>query len=201
MRRTTILTLAIGIIVIGSLAFIFTFWLGEEPESAGINRALLNEKWVTATYGEPPIRLSTPEKLQSTFLEGEGPQNMTHFVKDARSYTYSRGAALSILVNTVEYRPGVNTSLQGAAEGAIYTLGQQQGVQDLSHETEDVQLDGLNGKKVEGSYQLRERRFAFTNLLLADSSHLWQVTVIHPQDDEHGVAIAERIVASVEIKP
>lgn len=201
MRKTTIMTLAIGIIVIGSLAFVFTFWLGEEPKSAGINRELLNTKWVTETYGEPPIRLSTPEKLQSTFLEGEGPQNMTQFVKDARSYTYSQGAALSILVNTVEYRPGVNTSLQGAAEGAIYTLGQQQGVQDLKHETEDIQVNGLNGKKMKGNYQLRARRFAFTNLLLTDSSHLWQVTVIYPQDDDNGKAITERIMDSVEVNP
>lgn len=195
------MTFAIGIIVIGSLIFIFTFWIGEEPESAGINRALLNKTWVTETYGEPPVRLSTPEKLRPTFLEGEGPQNMTQFVKDARSYTYSRGSALSILVNTVEYRPGVNTSLQGAAEGAVYTLGQQPGVQDLSHESDDVQIDGLNGKKLEGSYQLRERRFAFTNLLLTDSSHLWQVTVIHPQEDENGNAITERIIESVEVNP
>lgn len=195
------MTFAIGIVVIGSLIFVFTFWIGEEPESAGINRSLLDKTWITETYGEPPVRLSTPEKLRPTFLEGEGPQNMTQFVKDAKSYTYSQGSALSILVNTVEYQPGVSTSLQGAAEGAVYTLGQQPGVQDLSHESDDVQIDGLNGKKLEGSYQLRERRFAFTNLLLTDSSHLWQVTVIHPQGDESGDAITERIIESVEVNP
>jgi hypothetical protein len=201
MGRKTIAALAVGIIIIGSLIFVFTYWLGEKPEGSGINRELLNKEWVTAVYGEPPIRLSTPEELRPTFLEGEGPQNMTQFVKDARSYTYSQGSALSILVNTVEYRPGVNTNLQGAAEGAIYTLGQQPGVQNLSHETEDIQVGGLSGKKLEGSYQLQERSFAFTNVLMADSSHLWQITVIHPQNDESGAAIADRIVESVEVKP
>ncbi len=199
MRRKTVAVLALGIIVIGSLIFVFIYWLGETPEGAGINRELLRKEWVTAAYGEPPIRLSTPEKLRPTFLEGEGPQNMTQFVKDARSYTFSQGSALSILVNTVKYRPGVNTNLQGAVDGALYTLGQQPGVQNLKHETEDMQLDGLEGKKLEGSYQMRERSFAFTNVLLADSSHLWQVTIIHPQDDESGAAIADRIVESVAI--
>lgn len=195
------MTIALGIIVFGSLAFLFTFWLGEEPASGGINRQLLNTSWVTETYGEPPIRLSTPEKLRSTFLDGEGPQNMKQFIKDARSYTYSKGAALSILVNTVAYQTGVNTNLQGAVEGAIFTLGQQPGIKGLTYETEDVQMNELQGKKVEGTYQVQERAFAFTNLLLTDSSHLWQVTVIHPQGDEHGVAITDRILESVKVSP
>ena len=201
MGRKTIIILAAGIIAIGSLTFIFIYWLGEQPEGAGINRELMNKEWVTEAYGEPSIRLSTPEKLQPTFLEGEGPQNMTQSVEDAQSYTFSQGSALSILVNTVEYRPNVSINLQGAAEGAIYTLGQQPGVQNLQHETEDIQLDGLEGKKLEGSYQMQERNFAFTNVLVADSSHLWQVTVIHPQDDESGAAIADRIVGSMEVRP
>jgi len=200
MRKVTIMTIAVGIIIIGSLAFIFIFWMGEEPKSSGINQALLDKEWVTASYGNPPIRISTPEKLSATFLEGEEPQNMTQLVKDARSYTYSQGDAMSILVNTVEYRSGVSTSLRGAVEGAVYTLGQQPGVQELTHTVEDIQIQELEGKKVSGSYQIQERRFAFTNLLLADSNHLWQITVIHPQEDENGTTIAERITNSVEVE-
>ena len=200
MKRKTIKALAIGIIVTGSLVFIFTYWMGEEPEGSGINREFLNRDWVTEAYGKPPIQLSTPQKLRPTFLEGEGPQNMSQFVKDARSSTFSQESALSILVNTVDYQPGVNTNLEGASEGAIYTLGQQPGVQNLSHEAEDIQIDGLNGKKLKGTYQLRGRSFTFINVLLVDSSHLWQVTIIYPQGDESGAAIADRIVASVDVK-
>lgn len=201
MRRNTIIGIALGIIIIGSLVFILTFWLGKAPERVSVSRELLQKEWVTAEYGQPPVRVSTPEKLNSTFLEGEGPQNMTEFVKDARSYTYSKGGTLNVLINTVEYRPGVNTNLQGAADGALYTLGQQPGVQNLSHEAEDLQIDGVDATKLQGTYQLREREFAFVNVLMADSSHLWQVTVIHPQGDEGAEAIAERIVASVAVNP
>jgi hypothetical protein len=200
MRKVTLMTIAVGIIIIGSLTFVFIFWMGEKPESAGINRELLGKEWTTASYGNPPVRISTPEKLRATFLEGEGPQNMTQLVQDARSYTYNQGGALSILVNTVEYRPGINTSLQGAVKGAVYTLGQQPGVQELTHTVEDIQIQELESKKVSGSYRIQERRFAFVNVLMADSSHLWQITVIHPQDDENGAAIAERIIESVALE-
>ena len=201
MKKKTVWAAAASILLIGSLVFVVAYWLSNEPEAPSINQELLDKEWVTAAYGKPALLLSTPRKLRPTFLEGEGPQNMTQYVRDARSYTFSQGTDLSILVNVVEYRPGINTNLQGAVEGAIYTLGQQPGVNNLTHTSEGIQIDGFKGQRIQGQYQMKEKEFAFANVLLADSSHLWQVTVIYPAEDESGAAITDRIVASVRIDP
>ncbi|MFP4089610.1 MAG: hypothetical protein ACLFT3_04845, partial [Cyclobacteriaceae bacterium] len=130
---------------------------------------------------------------------GNAPADMEKFIKEAQTFIFTPDQGLQVLLNSVEYQPEVNLNPEGAADGAIYTLRNQQGVNDLKYEEEPVEINGLGGKLLNGTYQKAGQVYAFRNLLFNSDTHIWQLTLIYPDENQAAAQAAERIQQSIQI--
>lgn len=166
-------------------------------------KELLKGEWVTSEYGNPSIKVSTPEVLRRT----SDSLNLPAQSKAAKPEVFSYGALMGnfhIMITTVPFPPNTKFDFDKAVDG-IYNQMEQNGARNILMKDEKFTIpSGQEGVKVFGSavyknpLTQKDEEKSYTILNLFEKGGLEQVTIIYNKNDEYAEEIANRVINSVE---
>ncbi len=165
-----------------------------------LHQDVLEQEWVKQTY-EAGLVLETPFKLKEQQLEI--PEELEQIMLGHYSYAYSTSNAFTIAVNIFEYNSEIleTVSLQGAADGTINEIKMMAGVTDLKYQEEAIRADGVEGIRQIGSAKENRVPLKFLNVIFERNHVLYQLMVLHKEEDAVGKAAADRIYQSISFLP
>lgn len=191
------------ILVFGVLVMLkgFSFSKGFGNDS----KDLFKSEWITSAYGNPSIRVATPEVLVRDLTDSL-PVNHAKFTEIE---TFNSGAAKGILYVALSTKK-IKKSPAGTASDTLNVLGHMGvvGARNIliKHE-EFVTAKGAHGQKLSGSFGLTSengavipKEYVLVNFALFGGRQ--EVLVVYNRNDEYAKKIASRIINSIElIKP
>jgi hypothetical protein len=198
-RRGVIITI---ILVIG-LAAVAGGYIGKKvvfnliyPK---INKAWLYSSWETAKIGRQTIEISTPMHLGVN--DKPLAPEIAQFVEYAKSYRNRVEEGMQVEVNMYSYRANVSNDLEVAGAAAATEMKKNQEISDLQYKTDTLTQNGMSALLQEGSFIYKNGiRLAFSNLLMVNGQHRWEVVIRYREDDTVALATAHRIIKSIYVK-
>ncbi|SFN46536.1 hypothetical protein SAMN05428949_2926 [Chitinophaga sp. YR627] len=198
-RRGVIITI---ILVIG-LAAVAGGYIGKKvvfnliyPK---INKAWLYSSWETAKIGRQTIEISTPMHLGVN--DKPLAPEIAQFVEYAKSYRNRVEEGMQVEVNMYSYRANVSNDLEVAGAAAATEMKKNQEISDLQYKTDTLTQNGMSALLQEGSFIYKNGiRLAFSNLLMVNGQHRWEVVIRYREDDTVALATAHRIIKSIDVK-
>lgn len=170
-------------------------------------KLLLEGEWVQSEYGNPAVRLETPEVLVRTDLSKTLPKNGMALIKEMQSFVEGKwGDAFYVMVNTMHYQKETEIDLDKSIDVTIDLL-ESLGAQNMLVKQEEFQTkQGVSGRKGYGTFVLlntltkSSTTYYYEVLLFGQDGGLQQLMLVHEEGDAYANAIAERILNSVELK-
>lgn len=170
-------------------------------------KLLLEGEWVQSEYGNPAVRLETPEVLVRTDLSKTLPKNGMALIKEMQSFVEGKwGDAFYVMVNTMHYQKETEINLDKSIDVTIDLL-ESLGAQNMLVKQEEFQTkQGVSGRKGYGTFVLlntltkSSTTYYYEVLLFGQDGGLQQLVLVHEEGDAYANAIAERILNSVELK-
>jgi hypothetical protein len=170
-------------------------------------KLLLEGEWVQSEYGNPAVRLETPEVLVRTDLSKTLPKNGMALIKEMQSFVEGKwGDAFYVMVNTIHYQKETEIDLDKSIDVTIDLL-ESLGAQNMLVKQEEFQTkQGVSGRKGYGTFVLlntltkSSTTYYYEVLLFGQDGGLQQLVLVHEEGDAYANAIAERILNSVELK-
>jgi hypothetical protein len=170
-------------------------------------KLLLEGEWVQSEYGNPAVRLETPEVLVRTDLSKTLPKNGMALIKEMQSFVEGKwGDAFYVMVNTMHYQKDTEIDLDKSIDVTIDLL-ESLGAQNMLVKQEEFQTkQGVSGRKGYGTFVLlntltkSSTTYYYEVLLFGQDGGLQQLVLVHEEGDAYANAIAERILNSVELK-
>ncbi len=170
-------------------------------------KLLLEGEWVRSEYGNPAVRLETPEVLVRTDLSKTLPKNGMALIKEMQSFVEGKwGDAFYVMVNTMHYQKETEIDLDKSIDVTIDLL-ESLGAQNMLVKQEEFQTkQGVSGRKGYGTFVLlntitkSSTTYYYEVLLFGQDGGLQQLVLVHEEGDAYANAIAERILNSVELK-
>ncbi|WP_010181970.1 hypothetical protein [Aquimarina agarilytica] len=166
--------------------------------------ALLDQEWITSTYGVPGVSISTPEILTRNPVKIEGQQQQV--LSGNQVYLYGElKNKFNIIVNTLSFRQDIGYTVEQGVESVFKQIEQQGGTNILVKDEDFETLSGTAGKKVFGSFEYpipeteKTINFEYTILIFAEGQGAQQVFVFYEKGDKASEKVKERIINSVEI--
>ncbi|ACU59140.1 hypothetical protein [Chitinophaga pinensis] len=198
-RRGVIITI---ILVIG-LAAVAGGYIGKKvvfnliyPK---INKAWLYSSWETVKIGRQTIEISTPMHLGVN--DRPLAPEIAQFVEYAKSYRNRVEEGMQVEVNMYSYRPNVSNDLEVAGAAAATEMKKNQEISDLQYKTDTLTQNGMSALLQEGSFIYKNGiRLAFSNLLMVNGQHRWEIVIRYREDDTLALATAHRIIKSIDVK-
>ncbi|VAW15225.1 FIG00936810: hypothetical protein [hydrothermal vent metagenome] len=168
-------------------------------------KKLLENEWVSSSYGYPPINLETPEVLvrQKTKIAPE----MKADIKEIQAFMYQSDFGL--------FRIGAtSTSLtkleepdhEGSVDLFIKKLERKGAKNIITKQEEFTTVNGVKGVKIYGSGKFSVPdsdelvRGKYTILLFGGKGFQQQITLTWLDDDTYAEEIVSKILATVEVK-
>ncbi len=206
-RRTIIFSVAGGVFLILAVVIGFVVVKGYNTVKDQVfgtpTKELLQGEWVTSEYGNPPVKVSTPEVLRRSSdslnlpTQGQAP--------NPEIFTY--GALMGnfhIMVTTVPFPPNTKFDFDKAVDG-IYNEMEKNGARNILMKDEKFTIpSGQEGVKVFGSavyknlLTQKDEEKSYTILNLAVNGGFEQIMIIYNKNDEYAEEIANRVINSVE---
>lgn len=172
------------------------------------SKDLLESDWITSTYGYPPMEISTPEVLVRKPMDSVNQKaNQKDLVVNEE--TFVDGSLFSniyVVLSTVELKKDVEFDLNKAIEGIYSNLEEKGAVNILSKDEEFESLDGTDGVKVFGNFNIKnpitgnDIKKSYQILSFGLGGNYQQVTIVYDENDQYANEIANRIVNTVEFK-
>jgi hypothetical protein len=165
-----------------------------------LHQDVLQQEWVTTTY-EGGLRVETPFKLNQQQLDV--PDEMKQIMVGHFTYAYTTSNVFAIVINIFEYNRDLleTVSLQGAADGSINEVKMMAGITHLKYQEEKIRVDGVDGISQKGSAKENGIPLMFINTVFERNHVLYQLMVIHKEEDAVGKAAAGRIYESISFLP
>jgi hypothetical protein len=171
------------------------------------SKELLEGEWVKSEYGNPIVRVETPEVLKRVDVAKTFPKEGLALLKDMQSFAY--GSLMDnfyVMVSTFKYKQETQIDLAKSLEGSLQAM-ETQGAQNMIVKQEDFQTkEGIKGLKGYGTFsQLNpitksSLKLYYEVLIFSQDGGLQQIIIVHEEGDQYGNAIADRIVNSVELQ-
>ncbi|MCX6183605.1 MAG: hypothetical protein NTX74_00840 [Flavobacterium sp.] len=170
-------------------------------------KLLLEGEWVQSEYGNPAVRLETPQVLVRTDLSKKLPKEGMALIKDMQSFVEGQWSdAFYVMVNTLHYKNQGEVDLDKSINVTIDLL-ENMGAQNMLVKQEEFQTkQGVSGRKGYGTFVLlntltkSSTTYYYEVLLFGQDGGLQQLVLVHEEGDAYANAIAERILNSVELK-
>ncbi len=177
----------------GGKAIVDFFMSDKTPEN------ILEQQWITASYGETGLTIETPVRLEKATLEF--PEELKPYLVRFDTYNNLSAKGFKVFVNSILYVSELKeVNLQGAADGSVSEMKAQKGVTDFTYQEEETNLGPIPGKMQRGRYKQDGQGINFINVMYALDIRMWHVTVGWLDKDEFGPAAAERVIRSIAIQ-
>jgi hypothetical protein len=170
-------------------------------------KLLLEGEWVKSEYGNPAVRLETPQVLVRTDLSKKLPKEGMALIKEMQSFVEGQWSdSFYVMVNTLHYKNQGEVDLDKSINVTIDLL-ENMGAQNMLVKQEEFQTkQGVSGRKGYGTFVLlntltkSSTTYYYEVLLFGQDGGLQQLVLVHEEGDAYANAIAERILNSVELK-
>jgi hypothetical protein len=170
-------------------------------------KLLLEGEWVQSEYGDPAVRLETPQVLVRTDLSKKLPKEGMALIKEMQSFVEGQWSdSFYVMVNTLHYKNQGEVDLDKSINVTIDLL-ENMGAQNMLVKQEEFQTkQGVSGRKGYGTFVLlntltkSSTTYYYEVLLFGQDGGLQQLVLVHEEGDAYANAIAERILNSVELK-
>jgi hypothetical protein len=206
-QRIAVSVLGLVLLVLGYFIATKGFTYVKDTLIRKETKLLLEGEWVQSEYGNPAVRLETPEVLVRTDLSKTLPKNGMALIKEMQSFVEGKwGDAFYVMVNTMHYQKDTEIDLDKSIDVTIDLL-ESLGAQNMLVKQEEFQTkQGVSGRKGYGTFVLlntltkSSTTYYYEVLLFGQDGGLQQLVLVHEEGDAYANAIAERILNSVELK-
>jgi hypothetical protein len=171
------------------------------------SKELLEGEWIKSEYGNPIVRIETPQVLKRIDLKKSLPKEGMALIKDMQSFAYgSLTDNFYIMVSTLHYKQQTQIELDKSLDGVLQTM-EAKGAQNMIVKKEDFEtkegIKGIKGygtfSKIDGDSQSSTKLY-YEVLIFSQDGGLQQITIVHEEGDLYANEISERIMKSVELQ-
>jgi hypothetical protein len=171
------------------------------------SKELLEGEWIQSDYGNPAVRIETPEVLKRVDLTKTLPSNGMALIKEMQSFAYgSITNNFYIMVSTLKYKKEGEIDLSKSLDGALQLI-ESQGAQNMIVKQEEFETkEGIKGIKGYGTFSKiddvnkNSAKLYYEVLLFSQDGGLQQIIIFHKEGDKYANEISERILSSVELQ-
>ena len=171
------------------------------------SKELLEGEWIQSDYGNPAVRIETPEVLKRVDLTKTLPSNGMALIKEMQSFAYgSLADNFYIMVSTLKYKKEGEIDLSKSLDGALQSI-ESQGAQNMIVKQEEFETkEGIKGIKGYGTFSKiddvikNSAKLYYEVLLFSQDGGLQQIIIFHKEGDKYANEISERILSSVELQ-
>lgn len=170
-------------------------------------KELTEGQWIYSEYGNPGIKIETPEVLTRMEASNTLPKNTAALIKEMQLFTC--GSILedySVTLSTQTFKKETKLDLDKTAEEYLNML-EAQGAQNILVKTEDFDTQkGISGKKAYGTLTVldsdkeKSTKMYYELLLFSQNGGLQTLLVIYEESNTYGQKIAERMLNSIELQ-
>lgn len=170
-------------------------------------RELLEGEWIYSEYGNPGVKLETPQVLTRIDANTNMPRNTLALLKEMQLFSYgSMYDDFYVQVSTLKYKKQTDIDLAKAIDVAI-TAFEQQGAANIIVKSEEFDTQkGIKGKKAYGTLtsfdkaNTKSQKMYYEVALFAQGGGLQQIIIMHKEEDKYGKQLMERVLNSVELE-
>jgi len=170
-------------------------------------KELLEGEWIKSEYGNPIVRIETPNVLKRVDLTKSLPKEGMALIKEMQSFAY--GSLIDnfyIMVSTLHFKQETKIELEKSLDGALQSM-EAQGAQNMIVKKEDFETkEGIKGLKgfgtfsqIDGKSQSSTKLY-YEVLIFSQDGGLQQIIIVHEEGDKYANEISERILSSVELQ-
>lgn len=171
------------------------------------SKELLEGEWIRSDYGNPAVRIETPEVLKRMDLTKTLPSNGMALIKEMQSFAYgSMTNNFYIMASTLKYKKEGEIDLSKSLDGALQLI-ESQGAQNMIVKQEEFETkEGIKGIKGYGTFSKiddvikNSAKLYYEVLLFSQDGGLQQIMIFHEEGDTYANEISERILSSVELQ-
>lgn len=162
-------------------------------------RELAEGEWIYSEYGNPGIKLETPQVLQRLDVK------KSRLFREMQQFSYGKLTDNFYMgLGTFKYKKETNVDLDKAVDEAITQL-EKEGAANIFVKSEDFDTQkGVKGKRAYGTLTAKdgnssEKRY-YEILFFSQEGGLQKIMIAFKENDEFGKDITERVFNSVELK-
>jgi len=170
------------------------------------NKKLLEQEWVSSIYGNPPIRLESPEPLVRTEGIGFIDPAFEKVTKESQHFTYNTPTdRLFISYTSLTFKDIDDIHLSIVLESSLKQLEALGAYTVLVKEEAYNAENGIAGLKAFGSFMMpipekeTDIKMAYRALLFKQSGGLQMLVMMHREDDTFAFQIRERLFDKAEM--
>ncbi len=171
------------------------------------SKELLEGDWIKSEYGNPIVRIETPQVLKRVDLRKSLPKDGMALIKEMQSFAY--GSLIDnfyVIVSTLHFKQQTQIELDKSLDGVLQTM-EAQGAQNMIVKKEDFEtkegIKGMKGygtfSKIDGENQSSTKLY-YEVLIFNQEGGLQQITIVHEEGDTYANEISDRIMKSVELQ-
>ena len=168
-------------------------------------KEMLEKEWLMSTYGNPPVRITTPEILVRQISDEKDTLKSANF-DNPQLFSFGEFRDLQIQVFVTKLKEKKENTLEKAYEMSFKSLEDLGAttilIKDESFETES----GVKGIRVSGTFLIPEEKGSeetikmdYHKVIFEQAGGLQQVLITYPTEDKYADKIKKRIIDSVEI--
>lgn len=170
-------------------------------------KELLEGEWLYSDYGNPGIKIETPQVLKRLDAEKVLPKNAMALIKEMQLFGYgSLNSDFSITLATKKLKKPVEINLEQLADESIKVM-ESQGASNIILKQEDFKTNqGVEGKKAFGTFVMIDKgnksseKLYYEMLFFKQDGGIQQITITYKEGDKYGAEVSGRILNSVELK-
>ena len=193
--RPVVLAVTVASAIVGSIAARSAIqWLRAEP---GVPQAVLSQTWTRQALGGNAFSFESPVALKPESIEL--PAEVRSQIREMASVS-GEGQGLNVMASYMALPPGRTPSLDGAAEGALANVRKTAGTASVDANKHDTAVAGLPAIEIEGNVQRQNAEPLKLHLVvMSRGEEMFQLMVIHRQDQPTGDGVWQKLRASVKI--
>lgn len=162
-------------------------------------KVMLDGHWVKSEYGMPPVGIETPRVLKQVKLKL--PPQTEQVIEGISNYAYGQiGSDFYVVVNHVFFKPNLDIKADQVQELTEDELKNRLGLAEFQLESQDVSLDGINGKLKTGTFFKNSKEYAFKAYTFFTQPTLRQIVIVYDKNKRYYDQISTRIVESISLK-
>ncbi len=197
----------VGIMFLGSVFSVtyFGFKKVRDTVFGYPTKDLLENEWISSSYGFPPVELETPDVLVRQ--EIDLPKETQELIKELQAFSYGSYVGIfSVSASSVTYKEQNEPNFDGAV-GGILSNFEQLGLKNIITKQEEfVTKSGVKGLKTFGTGTFEDsganegKKAKYNILSFGGKGFMQQVVITWEDGDEYAEQIVERILSSLDVK-
>jgi hypothetical protein len=171
------------------------------------NKELLEAKWISSEYGNPSIKIETPEVLKRLDANKVLPKNAMALIKEMQLFNFGGlNESFSVTIATKKFKQKTDVNLDQLADESAKLL-ESQGATNLIFKQEDYKTTkGIEGKKAFGTMTFLDKvskssqKLYYEMVFFKQDGGIQQITITYKENDNFGAEVAARILNSIELE-